>query len=77
MITTAVMHHYRRYRRHQLATYGNSGLYVDGVDQRQFTGGGAAYGYHAYAAWLSAKRTIHFRKNLRAMLQARQKGGDA
>lgn len=61
---SAVLHYYRQARQHQLATYSKSGLYMDGVDQRQFTGGGAAYGFHAYAAFLSAKRAIHFRATL-------------
>ncbi len=60
MINKQVLHHYRRYRAHQIDTYGNSGLFMNGVDQREFTGGGAAYGYHAMAAYLSARRTIHF-----------------
>jgi hypothetical protein len=62
---TAVAHHYKRYRRHQLDTYGISvEIFRDGVDQRQFTGGGAAYGWHAYAAYLSAKSHLHFVKDL-------------
>ena len=63
MTNKPLARHYKRYRRHQLDTYGNSGLYRDGVDQRQFTGGSAAYGWHAYAAYLSAKSHIHFVKD--------------
>lgn len=59
-----LLHHYRRYRAHQVATYGNSGLHVDGADQRQFTGGGAAYGFHAVAAFDSARSHIHFMREL-------------
>lgn len=65
-----VWHYYRRARQHQLATYGNSGLHIAGVDQRQFTGGSAAYGYHAAAAHQSARRAIHFRQTLAADLKA-------
>lgn len=59
-----VLAYYRQMRAHQLATYGNSGLHVNGVDQRQFTGGSAAYGQHAIAAYMAAKRQINFRKTL-------------
>lgn len=69
----ALLHHYRQARAHQARTYGNSGLHVDGVDQRQFTGGGAAYGLHAYAAYLSALRTIHFRQTLDAQVKDHKK----
>ena len=57
-----ILHFYRLNRAHQLATYGNSGLHINGIDQRQFTGGPAAYGEHAYAAFTSARASIHFRK---------------
>lgn len=66
MISPELIHHFRRLRKHQLDTYGNSGLFIDGKDAREFTGGGAAYGQHAYAAFLGAKRTIHFRRELSA-----------
>lgn len=52
--------HYKQNRRHQLNTYGNSGLHIAGVDQRQLTGGGAAYGFHALAAYKSATSHMHF-----------------
>ena len=68
-----VLNHYRRNRRHQLATYGNSGLWVNGVDQRQFTGGGAAYGFHAIAAYWSARSSIHFKKTFAADMKAHTK----
>ena len=51
---------YRKCRRHQMDTYGPSGLWINGVDQRQHVGGGAAYGYHAVAAYMSAKAHLHF-----------------
>ena len=60
-----LLHFYKQKRAHQMATYGNSGLFVAGVDQRQFTGGGAAYGFHALAAYNSARSHIHFRKTLK------------
>jgi len=62
----AILHFYRASRAHQIETYGNSGLQVlrDGkfVDAREFTGGPAAYGFHAVAAYNSARSEIHFRK---------------
>jgi hypothetical protein len=57
-----ILYFYRLNRAHQLDTYGNSGLHINGVDQRQFTGGPAAYGQHAYAAYMSARAIIHSRK---------------
>ena len=73
----AILHHYRNARRHQFATYSKDGLHIDGVDQRQFTGGGAAYGFHAYAAFLSAKRAIHFHATLAADLAAHKRRSKA
>ncbi|MEE9302574.1 MAG: hypothetical protein V3U84_02205 [Thiotrichaceae bacterium] len=58
-----LLHHYKRFRAHQMATYGNSGLHFKGVDQRQYTGGGALYQCHAIAAYQSARRHIYFMAN--------------
>lgn len=66
-VSTALEHYYREFRRHQLDTYGDSLVYIEGVNQRQFTGGGAAYGEHALAAYNSARRFIYFRKRLKEM----------
>ena len=57
----------------QMAIYGNSGLHFNGVDQREFTGGGAAYGFHAFAAFNSARGHIHFRKTLKASVKSTKK----
>ena len=59
-IDPEILHYYRHARQHQLATYGDSGLYIAGRSARQFTGGGACYGQHAYAAYIAAKRHRHF-----------------
>ncbi|MEK9754694.1 MAG: hypothetical protein VW338_15980 [Rhodospirillaceae bacterium] len=67
-----LLHYYRDARRHQLATYGNSGLWIDGRDARQFTGGGAAYGEHALAAYWAARRRIYFMAQLRAATRQRR-----
>ncbi|MBL4836449.1 MAG: hypothetical protein JKY34_02630 [Kordiimonadaceae bacterium] len=56
----ALRHYYRMERRHQMETYGNSGLHIDGKDAREFTGGSAAYQCHAEAAYWSARRHMHF-----------------
>jgi len=67
----AILHHYRRFRRHQIETYGLDGQHrwddKQGkyVSARQFTGGGAAYGEHAYAAYNSARRHIHFMEDMK------------
>jgi hypothetical protein len=70
-------YYYRGYRQHQLATYGNSGLHVNGVDQRQFVGGGAAYGWHAVAAFTSAKHQVYLARlreqELRDLLRRRRR----
>jgi hypothetical protein len=64
-----LLHYYRGNRRHQLETWGNSNLYVDGRDLRQFTGGGACYGEHALCAYRSARRHINFMERLSADLK--------
>lgn len=64
--STDLVHWYRHFRRHQFATYDNSGLWINGIDARQFTGGGAAYQCHAQAAYWSARSHIAFIKRLNA-----------
>lgn len=61
---SALLHHYKRFRAHQMDTYGKSGLHINGVDQNQYTGGGAVYQYHARAAYNSARLHIHFMKKI-------------
>lgn len=62
---------YRAARKHQMNTYGLSGDHVwddktqSYVSTNQYVGGGACYQRHAMAAYLSAKRSIHFRSSLR------------
>jgi hypothetical protein len=66
-----LLHYYRRARAYQLANYSNSNLHDEhGHDLRQFTGGSAAYGWHAYAALREAKREIHFRADLAELFGA-------
>ena len=65
MVRAAILHHYRAARRHQMDTYRNSGLHIDGVDQRQFTGGSAPYQYHAVNAYWSARRMAYAHEQLR------------
>ena len=74
---TSLVHHFKQNRQHQMATYSIDGLYIDGIDQRQFTGGGAAYGFHASAAYQSARSHLHFMKTLAADLKAHKKRSDA
>ena len=77
-----LMHSYKKYRRHQIDTYQLDGLCVrnangDLVSKRQFAGGGAAYGFHAIAAFDSARSMMHFRKTLAADLAASAKRSKA
>jgi hypothetical protein len=68
------LHHYRAARAHQMALAVNYGgsltIGPSGRTERTF---GAAYGFHAYAALMSAKRAIHFRATLKADLAAYHK----
>ena len=61
-ISNAMLHYYRQARRHQIETYGPSRLHANGADLRQHHGGGAAYGWHAVAAYNYARGQIHFRE---------------
>jgi len=76
-MNSAILHHYRQNRAHQMSTYGNSGLHIlrngQYVDAREFTGGPAAYGFHAVAAYQSARSHIHFMKTLKADIAAHKK----
>ena len=72
-----LLYYYKQTRAHQLATYGNSGLFVNGIDQREFAGGGAAYGFHATAAYQSARRAIHFRNTLATDVKTYEKRSKA
>jgi hypothetical protein len=72
-----VAHYYRKFRQHQMETYGDSGLYVDGVNQREFTGGGAWPGYHALAAYQSARSQVHFIDQLGADLAVSERRSKA
>ena len=68
---TRLVAEYRKNRAWQLETYGDSPLRAQNADgvfvsARQFVGGGAAYGEHAYAAYMSARRHIAFIDELKA-----------
>ena len=65
--------YYRFYRLRQMETYGSSGLHINGVDQRQFEGGGAHYGSHALCAYSAARLAIYHRKENEADLRAYNK----
>ncbi len=74
----AILHYYQQERQHQMETYGKGvALFINGVDQHQFTGGGAAYGFHAVAAYYSARRAIHSRETLKADIAAHKKRSKA
>jgi hypothetical protein len=82
-VNSRLLHFYRQARQHQAATYGNSGLHVwnekcgEYVGAREFTGGGAAYQYHALAAYWSARRAVAFRDDLRATVKNNEKRSKA
>ncbi len=59
---SALLHHYRAFRAHQMKTFGSLTLYPSG--RTEITGGGAAYGYHAAAALHAARGHLHFRASL-------------
>lgn len=71
MISAALLHHYRKARAHQIATYGLDGLHINGKSARQFTGGGACYGEHALAAYWSARRHIYFMERMKKYTKRR------
>ena len=56
---------YKKARAWQIKTYGPSAAMFQTSDGRWihegYDGGGAVIGYHAVAAFLSAKRALHFR----------------
>lgn len=62
----ALAHYYRQARAHQagLANDGRGSLTTFFESKRTEVAFGAAYGCHALAAFLSAKRSIHFRADL-------------
>lgn len=57
MIDPKILHYYRKTRKHQIDTYGPD-------YHRVFSGGGAVPGFHAMAAYQSARRHIHFLQRL-------------
>ena len=77
MITQELQHHYRQARAHQMATYGPSSAHIQMPDGRWIpeghTGGGAAIGFHAVAAYWSARRSIHFRAGVAQRIEAHKK----
>lgn len=70
-LTPAFIAEFKRQRAHQMATFTPSNtweLLPDGrrVREPAGSGGGAAPGFHATAAFLGTKRHFHFRKTLSA-----------
>ena len=73
-IRPAILHHYRRFRAHQLETYWPTIIGLpSGVVIKEYTGGGAAYGLHAYAAYTSARSHLHFMATLKATIADHKK----
>lgn len=68
-LTPAFVAQYRKSRAWQMETYGPSRSTFIGTDGKRYTenagyGGGAAAGFHAQAAYWSARRHFHFVKTL-------------
>lgn len=64
---------YRENRRHQLDTYSRDNVWIDGERTHEHSGGGAVVGFHAVAAYNSARSHIHFMKRLKADISASEK----
>lgn len=74
----AIAHHYRRFREHQRSFWNDGGsLTIEPSGRTEHTFGGAAYGLHAVAAFLSAKRHIAFKVQLSADIKASRKRSKA
>ncbi len=61
----SVLHHYKKFRTHQLATW----------DRSDNSGGGAWPGEHAAVALRSARAHVHFLKRLKGYCQPSRKRG--
>jgi len=66
-MNNAIKHHYKNYRAHQMNVWAEGGgtvtTYADG-GKVEITYASAPYGEHAASALASAKRHIHFVKDL-------------
>ena len=62
MLTEQIRALYRKERARQMEAYnmGHPSICTDQSGRREYTYGGAAYGLHAYAAFMSAKRHAYF-----------------
>lgn len=73
---------YMKARKHQFDTYDRiSSVFITLEDGRKVpvepTGGGAAYGFHAYAAFVSAKRSIAFKDRLSEIVDEHERRSSA
>jgi hypothetical protein len=68
----SILHFYRIAREQQFATYGSS-IQTDQNGTTWTTGGSAAFGQHAYAAFMYAKGQIRFRKDLKQRINQNKK----
>jgi hypothetical protein len=66
MTSIALWNHYKQNRKHQMDTYSRDNVWFQGVRTYEYSGGGAAVGFHAVAAYNSARSHIHFMKTLSA-----------
>lgn len=73
MVSKALINHYKRNRQHQLETYSRDNVWYKGVRTYEYSGGGAAAGFHALAAYNSAKSHIHFMDTLGKSIKSSKK----
>ena len=71
-IRPAILHHYRRFRAHQMSVY-PSCVTTDPSGRSELTAASAPYGEHALSAYIGAKRHLHFVADLGATLKASER----
>ena len=72
-MNTALWRHYKQNRQYQLDTYSQDNIWFKGVRTYEYSGGGAAVGFHAVAAYNSARSHIYFMKTLSADIKAKKR----
>lgn len=76
-MNNALLHHFKQERQHQLATFSQDNVWFEGKRVHTSSGGGGAAGFHAIAAFNSARSHIHFMNTLGATLKASKKRSSA
>lgn len=63
-MNNSIWHYYKQFRRHQRDTYSRDNIWINGKRVHTHSGGGADAGFHAVAAYNSARSQAHFVKCL-------------